>query len=215
MSPGWKGGAADAYQQALARWCPRPDCGSAPHVPCLRLDGTPGKASPHRERYFDTPGVKDTPEPLEAPTATPSRTTSRPADPEAPIGTLWQGIFRLEIEPRSKGNSKGAPAVGVVVSRKGTRERQERVAELARPYAPPRPLLGSVRLSVTFVMPDRRRVDRGNLLKLIEDALEGDFYVDDSQIESGEVRKRLAFPTEGSGYEIVISGLLPEKEKTL
>jgi len=37
--------------------------------------------------------------------------------------------------------------------------------------------------------PHVSKVDRGNLLKLLEDALKGVIYVDDSQIVGGDVRK--------------------------
>lgn len=192
------------------------ECGSAAGMDCMRVDGTQGRQMPHEARFLGPPPEGTpfymSPEQKGSRTATSSRGTSR-SEPEPALGTLWTGFFSIPLEPRSKGNSKTAPAPGVVKHREGLKERQAQVAELARPHAPPRPLVGSVRLSVTFVMETARRVDRGNLLKLLEDALEGDFYLDDAQIDEGEVRKRLAFGSEQGHYQVVIRGLLPAAEE--
>lgn len=85
---------------------------------------------------------------------------------------------------------------------------QETLASLIAPYRPPVPLNGPVRLDVSFVMPipsgwpewkraaalegrlhHVSRPDRGNLLKLCEDAMTGPFLTDDSRIVGGVVEK--------------------------
>jgi hypothetical protein len=114
---------------------------------------------------------------------------------------FWRCSFFLPLEPRGKAK---------VIPRKGSAEHEGKVIELARPHAPPVPLLGDVFMDVCFVLGNNRRVDRGNLLKLIEDALEkAGFFGDDSQIMDGPVAKRVAGEGEPSGYMVVVSGQLP------
>lgn len=58
-------------------------------------------------------------------------------------------------------------------------------------FAIPAKARATVRKPAQYVAGDAcmRRVDRGNLLKLVEDAMQGIVYVDDSQIVDGRVRK--------------------------
>jgi Holliday junction resolvase RusA-like endonuclease len=89
-----------------------------------------------------------------------------------------------------------APAASTV---KAERSAHEHVVEQ---YGDTAPREGPLRVDVEFrfALPKKAngcapgdpclsRVDRGNLLKLIEDAMTGVVYVDDSQIVSGDVRK--------------------------
>ena len=110
-------------------------------------------------------------------------------------------------------------------------QRLEReVARIAHFYAPAEPIEGPVRLDVSFVFaPSKswkesrkadalegleapissRWGDRGNLLKLLEDALEkAGFFRDDAQIVEGDVRKVFG---QQSCYRIRVQGL--EKER--
>lgn len=97
----------------------------------------------------------------------------------------------------------------------------------ASPYAPREPFACPIKLDVIFVVqipkgytgsklararsgalrpdtPDKG--DRGNHLKLLEDALEGVFYVNDAQICEGNVAKVFG---DVSGYQVEISELAP------
>jgi Holliday junction resolvase RusA-like endonuclease len=109
-------------------------------------------------------------------------------------------------KPRSKGNSgrilkRGrrrfiAPSEVSVVA-------EASAADHARAQWHIPPLEGPVRLDVIFqfALPKKpkgrevagdwclRKIDRGNLLKLIEDALKGIVYADDSQVVAGDVSK--------------------------
>lgn len=111
----------------------------------------------------------------------------------------------------------------------GPTEEQKDAEQVVRlrslPHAPREPLTGPLRMDVTTVVPipksysdDKRELcllkevrpdtpdkgDRGNHLKLLEDALEGIFYVNDAQICEGNVAK--VFGLE-SGYRVRISAL--------
>lgn len=81
---------------------------------------------------------------------------------------------------------------------------EDRARMLIAPTAPVDPFVGPLVVDVTFVFkipktgdnknrqegePCLKRVDRGNLLKMIEDAMSGLVYLDDSQICGGDVRK--------------------------
>jgi len=140
--------------------------------------------------------------------------------------------FFVAQRPRQKGNSKRLIRVGrarrwMLVPRTDDKVAEDALAARVQAFRPPAPLFGPVRLDVTFCMPVPRswplrrreaalagrelpavRPDRGNLLKLVEDALEGPFYVDDGQIVAGEVAKVYA---EIPGYRIRL-GSLPEAQ---
>lgn len=134
--------------------------------------------------------------------------------------------FFVAAIPGVKGNSKrvvkkgGRPSlIGDPLARKRERELVALLAE----FRPSAPLDGPLRLDVTFVMPipssfpkwkraaalagdvyPTRRPDRGNILKLVEDAMEGVFYRDDAQIVRGEVRKAYG---DAPGYLIELEQL--------
>ena len=120
---------------------------------------------------------------------------------------LWRCI--VPGRPGTKGNSarivrRGrnlsvAPSAASVVNERAARE----VVASSRPSAP---FIGALIVDVDFVfaIPESKRkgknkieagapcllkVDRGNLLKLIEDAMNGLIYVDDSQVVDGRVSK--------------------------
>ncbi|MCC7173495.1 MAG: RusA family crossover junction endodeoxyribonuclease [Planctomycetes bacterium] len=119
--------------------------------------------------------------------------------------------------PTTKGNSRrifragGRPFTASSPQAIAAENNARAVAFAMRPVAP---LVGPLRLDVHFVFaipqaarervskrgkvtpaklcpgePCMRRIDRGNLLKLIEDALEGIVYDNDSQIVGGDVAK--------------------------
>lgn len=122
--------------------------------------------------------------------------------------------FLGPIVPRQKGNRREIRRRrdGGLFVDSNDRDRKAEVAvrSLALAHRPPAPLRGGVRLDVTFVFPvpaswsKARRAgalagqvlpigggipDRGNALKLLEDALQGVFYEDDAQVAAGEVAK--------------------------
>ena len=137
--------------------------------------------------------------------------------------------FFVAQRPRQKGNSKRLIRVGrarrpMLVPRRDDKLAEDALAARVMEFRPPQPFLGPVRLDVTFCMPVPRswpqrrheaalagrelpavRPDRGNLLKLVEDALEGPFYADDGQIVAGDVAKVYA---EVPGYRIKLTPLL-------
>jgi Holliday junction resolvase RusA-like endonuclease len=119
--------------------------------------------------------------------------------------------------PTSKGNSRRILRAGgraFAASSHQTIQAERNARAIAWAERPPELLCGPLLLDVVFCFaipqakrervsargrvrpaqiiagePCMRRVDRGNLLKLIEDALEGVVYADDSQIVGGDVRK--------------------------
>lgn len=127
--------------------------------------------------------------------------------------------FFIAATPAQKGNSKriirvprrGLPPALRIASSVKDKAAEMAVARLALAYRPGRPLEGPLRLDATFCMPvppswSRRqraealaglrypiggnRLDRGNMLKLLEDALQlAGFYQHDGQIVDGAVRK--------------------------
>lgn len=134
--------------------------------------------------------------------------------------------FFLPIKPKPKGNAKelrkrrGKLVIGNPQRHK---DHQAALRAMAWLYAPDRPLKGPIRLDVTFVLPLPKaapkwkveaarantlrptvRPDRGNLLKMIEDALEGVIYTNDSHVVEGMVRKVYG---EEPGYEIHVEEL--------
>lgn len=103
-------------------------------------------------------------------------------------------------------------------------EAQATLASACLPNRPPTPFTGPVRLDVAFRMPipggwpewkrtaaiagtlhHTKRPDRGNLLKLLEDALRGAFYSDDSLVVAGDVSKSYG---QIPGYEIRLTPLV-------
>ena len=133
--------------------------------------------------------------------------------------------FFIHVPPGVKGNSKRIVRFGRrlgLIGRDKDRQCEADVVRVARQFAPPEPWLGPLRLDVTFVLAppaswsDKKkdaavageilpdvRPDRGNYLKLIEDALpHAGFCRDDAQFCVGEVAKRYGAV---AGYEIAIS----------
>lgn len=62
------------------------------------------------------------------------------------------------------------------------RSKKEAAGYLAATQLDRGPMMGRVTVAMRFYEPDRRRRDPSNLQKLIEDALSGIAYADDSQI---------------------------------
>lgn len=79
----------------------------------------------------------------------------------------------------------------------------EGLVQLAARKAGVRPLLGPVRLSLFFARGDLRRCDLDNLAKLVQDALNGIAYEDDSQIVELQATKVL--DREKPRTEVVVS----------
>lgn len=123
-------------------------------------------------------------------------------------GVAWS--LDVPGRPRSKGNSKRVVRRGRfsrIIPSAAAVEGEASARSVIAAHAPATPLVGPLRVDVTFwftIPPSRTKgknrvvpgqpcllhVDRGNLLKLIEDAANGLVWVDDSQIVSGNVEKR-------------------------
>ena len=121
---------------------------------------------------------------------------------------LW--TCEVPGRPRSKGNSKRVVRRGRfsrIIPSAAAVEGEASARAVIAAHAPPAPLAGALRVDVVFwfaIPPSRAKgknrvmvgqpcllhVDRGNLLKLIEDAANGLVWADDSQIVSGNVEKR-------------------------
>lgn len=134
--------------------------------------------------------------------------------------------FFLASKVSVKGNSRKIVKFGkrfsLIGGDKARAAEQTLVARLLE-HRPPEPFTGPVRLDVAFVrkIPDGwpqwkraaaldgsfwpiTRPDRGNALKLIEDAMSGLFYADDAQVVDGSVTKRYG---SAEGYQIVLTPL--------
>lgn len=114
--------------------------------------------------------------------------------------------IKIDGRPVSKGNSgrivKRGKRMSFMPSRQAVAAQATSAEQVRAQYAGP-VLTGPLRVDAVFIyaVPKRnpnkvepgsfclRKVDRGNLLKLIEDAMSGIVYVDDSQIVCGDVRK--------------------------
>lgn len=133
--------------------------------------------------------------------------------------------FFVPMVPRRKNRLKIVRVGGfhkLAPDEKG-KEAQDTLAARTYEHRPSSPINGPVRLDVAFVMPiptgwpawkktaaregrfhHVSRPDRGNLLKLLEDALKGPFYSDDSVVVAGNVAKSYG---DVSGYKITLSPL--------
>lgn len=142
--------------------------------------------------------------------------------------------FFVAMKPKQKGNSKRIVKFGKRFSLIGdekARQAEQTLTALLLPHRPPEPFRGPVRLDVTFVFPvaeswpawkkqaahDGRlrhvsTPDRGNCLKLVEDAMNGLFYVDDSQVVDGRVEKEYG---PRPGYQITLTPLLQAEKPVL
>lgn len=124
--------------------------------------------------------------------------------------------FFLPVSPRTKGNSPIAFSRGGRASlrpAKGQETHELTIKCKAVRFAPTAPFRGDLKLDLCTILPippctlehpptwqQRARLglehpgegegDRGNFLKMVEDALEGLFYADDARIQGGDVSKR-------------------------
>lgn len=133
--------------------------------------------------------------------------------------------FFVSMIPRQKNQLRAFKIGGFarVVPGKDTQENQATLASLMAPYRPSVPFSCPVRVHVMFVMPiplgwpewkklaaregcfhHVSRPDRGNLLKLLEDALTGPFLADDSLIVGGLVEKSYG---DVPGYGVTLTPL--------
>ena len=119
----------------------------------------------------------------------------------------------------------GAPGFQKIVLHQRTEAAERALVDALRPLAPAVPLAGALRLDLVSVLPipaswpawkreaalagvvpaiaARKHGDRGNLLKMVEDALEAaGFYADDAAVTSGDVAKCYG-PV--PGYQITIT----------
>ncbi len=112
-------------------------------------------------------------------------------------------------KPKPKGNSKQILRFGKftkLVAKDAEVHAENNAKAIAWQQRPPQPFTGAVVVDVDFVfaIPKSRqrgkdklvvgdvhvqKPDRGNLLKMLEDVLEGIAYADDSAIVDGRVRK--------------------------
>lgn len=134
--------------------------------------------------------------------------------------------FFVAMLPRQKNALKafrfGATGVRLHYDKK-TKEAEATLASRVLEHRPTEPFSGPVRLDAVFVMPvpagfpqwkraaalagrvyPAKRPDRGNLLKLLEDALTGPFVLDDSQFVAGNVAKIYGTVP---GYRLVLEEL--------
>ncbi len=127
---------------------------------------------------------------------------------------LWEAVFPIAPEPQRRGLITKRGRHASLRSHPKTAAYQERIAGMARRMAPPSPLALPLRSRIEFGMPlpasasrpekARRRArghaqtpDLSNLIKSLEDALNGIAYVDDSQIAETSARKVWC---DGPGY---------------
>ena len=87
------------------------------------------------------------------------------------------------------------------IKTKGHRIAQDRFKWLSKPFAPPQPFEGALRVDITFflerpksVKKDKRpypsvKPDKDNLEKLVLDSLEGIFFKNDAQVCDGRIIK--------------------------
>lgn len=133
---------------------------------------------------------------------------------------MWGAVeeFFLPLKPTTKGNHKsivrGRGGRPMLIGSAAARAAEAELVTLLLRHRPVTPLTGPVRLDVDFVLAvpksfteaeraaahagrllpiEEHNGDRGNYLKLLEDALQkARFVVNDAQICDGAVRKRFA-----------------------
>lgn len=148
---------------------------------------------------------------------------------------LWGDVeFFLAAKPTTKGNHstiiRGRGGRPTLIPSSAARKAQAELVALLLRHRPRRPLMGPVRLDVDFVLAvpksftqaereaahagrlfpaEAHNGDRGNFLKLLEDALQGArFVVNDAQICAGEVRKRFASAEDPrAGYQVRLQAI--------
>lgn len=104
------------------------------------------------------------------------------------VGAERDGRLVVSLPPSSNNLYRNVPGKGRVLNKTGRQYKQEvkTLAMLARlPF-----LHGDVRLCMVVYFPDRRRRDLSNTLKVVEDALKGIAYGDDSQVARIELTRR-------------------------
>lgn len=113
--------------------------------------------------------------------------------------------FTIPMRPKPKGNTHRRGKNGGIFNAKPTKDHELALKTFCARYKQTPLWTGPVRLSVQFVYaipasgkykkarPGDQCIadygDRGNCLKLLEDALEGIIYENDCQVSSGDVRK--------------------------
>lgn len=106
-------------------------------------------------------------------------------------------------EPRAKARAR-VTRNGTFTPRVTRDAEAQIVAEFWKAFPQHIPWDGDVSLHVEFFRGTRRRVDIDNLLKLVQDALNGVVFVDDSQIVSLSASRRGAVGDEVAGTWIVV-----------
>jgi crossover junction endodeoxyribonuclease RusA len=101
---------------------------------------------------------------------------------------VWEPIvtFIVPGPPRSKERPRFNRKTGAVYTPKTTKEAERAVVdafELAAPLW--EPTLEDCRLSIDVIYQKARKGDGGNVLKMVEDALNGWAYRDDKQVVDG------------------------------
>jgi len=113
--------------------------------------------------------------------------------------------LRLTVDgcPVPKGRPRFAGRVAFTPGKTRAAERTLKLEALAAGW---RPLDGPLAVSLSFYLPDHRRVDLDNLGKLVCDALNGIAWRDDSQIVTLELRKSAADPMPRTEIEVLRVG---------
>lgn len=136
---------------------------------------------------------------------------STPASESAVAAPIYPRVWSCVIpgKPTPKGNSKSVVRMGkrlVPVASSKVRGFESSSKAIAYTQRPAELLVGAVVVDVDFVFaipksrskgkrmlrvgdPHTSRPDRGNLLKMLEDVLEGVAYADDAAVFDGRVRK--------------------------
>lgn len=135
-----------------------------------------------------------------------------------PARPTTKGNHRKLVYARGRGGRRIPRFIGSETARAAEAE----LVLLLRQHAPATPFTGAVRLDATFVLPIPKSfvkaarlealagrlepigpgtLDRGNALKLLEDALtKARFWLDDVQVCAGDVGKRYTREGEQPGY---------------
>jgi Holliday junction resolvase RusA-like endonuclease len=93
----------------------------------------------------------------------------------------------LPLPPSTNNLYRNVPGKGRVLNKQGREYKQ--AARMVAMGARPPMLRGDVLLCMTVYFPNRRRRDLSNTLKIVEDALKGIAYADDSQVARIELTR--------------------------